>query len=68
MVSLGGIVRKNTAENGEKSMTSKTAIYHEKYSEKTLANDIAVIKLPQNVALGETFFIEVNFQWVSLLS
>jgi secreted trypsin-like serine protease len=55
-VTAGGIDR-TTTETGEISLTSRTAIYHEQYKENTLSNDIAVIKLPQNLPLSNIFIV-----------
>jgi hypothetical protein len=53
VVTVGGVDR-TTAETGEKTLTSKVAIRHEKYNDVTLINDVAVIKLPSALTLGNS--------------
>jgi secreted trypsin-like serine protease len=56
VVTVGGVDR-TTTETGEKTLTSKVAIRHEKYNDDTLINDVAVIKLPSKITLGNFVFL-----------
>jgi Trypsin len=50
-VTVGGVDR-TTAESNEVTLTSRVATRHENYNDNTLVNDVAVIKLPNALALS----------------
>jgi secreted trypsin-like serine protease len=53
---IGTISRDSDLSNGAVEVMSNVSYVHEKYSGETLQNDIALVKLPEEVTLTGIYF------------